>query len=958
MTTVKRLLRTAWQQVLRPRFSVLITLEGTELAGAVERSIRSALNQGIRSLEVVVVHREGAAEVNERLEFLRRRDLRIRLVVHAEHGEFRRAASRVEALKVATGRYQFFLEPPAKLAGGVLERIWERIESDRPDLLIVSPESNAATRPFRIDENPDFINEVSLPQILWKKREWTPKLLTLRDAYWEAERCLELVLAAERIIRVQDRLTDRSDSPPSSPRLALEHGADDILELSFSIAHRMSMLASSSSAIQKSAQRGMLKHDLSPWIAQYGECSEAVAHSVRTLVRALSETFAELDWLGIPFWDRLLAWCIAQDRSSDAREVIISRRLDSGSVPLRRQPQGGFEIASPVLARISPPVWAKQLSPVDLSLHVELWDVEQVKDSWRITLSTRVPGIAPSDLPDPIVRVPGEGRAGEALSWVRTRTVGVDMQAGDPWRTYEEGGVLLEGSDPVPERLMVLVSVNGTELSREIVIPRSGRTHAEPSVDAFSLADDVALFEGDAGEQGSFDLWLASSSVSHRLPVELVGRRWLARFDLSTSLPRGGYFLRWSLSGGDMPTGWCRSAAGFAHHPVRCVGNRLAVEVARRQGDQIGVVLSAPVSSREWSRYGQHQLASNPSPPVTRGVFFDSFWGKNTGDSPGELCRALHEAGCDVPLWFSVGDGRVAVPDGAIPIVVGTAQWYEVMRGARVIVSNNHLPPWFAKQPGQYWIQTWHGTPIKRLLRDAPRQFIPLNYRRLMERQVPQWDLLLAQSEQAAHDMRSSTGYGGEIRVGELPRNARMGRARPEEIRKGLCIAPDAFVVLYAPTWRDSDQSGSTSADSLVDPGELARRANVTVMVRSHHMSVASMSFDGAIDVSGYPHVEDLMSTADILITDYSSIVYDFELTGRPIILHVPDLEWYRDVERGFYREWPPNDRYPISTNLGELVAEVQRARSRGRIALDFDCSVIEENTSWLVERIIRRLND
>src|SRR5699024_11702551 len=104
---------------------------------------------------------------------------------------------------------------------------------------------------------------------------------------------------------------------------------------------------------------------------------------------------------------------------------------------------------------------------------------------------------------------------------------------------------------------------------------------------------------------------------------------------------------------------------------------------------------------------------------------------------------------------------------------------------------------------------TWHGTPIKRLLFDAPPAFTPLVYRRLMARQAREWDMLLAEDEEAEHRLRSALRYEGPVHRGEQLRNVRLdqGTDARAHARSELGIPLHRAVVLYAPTWREKMRS-------------------------------------------------------------------------------------------------------------------------------------------------------
>src|SRR5699024_6592084 len=164
-----------------------------------------------------------------------------------------------------------------------------------------------------------------------------------------------------------------------------------------------------------------------------------------------------------------------------------------------------------------------------------------------------------------------------------------------------------------------------------------------------------------------------------------------------------------------------------------------------------------------------------------------------------------------------------------------------------------------------------------------PRRKVPLTYRRLMKREVPQWDLLLAQSSDAARHLRTGLGYTGPVKILEYPRNARLakGLERPNPIKERLGLRPEEAVVLYVPTMRDHHRNRHVDDwENFHDIERFADSVNARVLIRSHHMArLRDVQASNAIDVSSDPHVEDLMAVSDILVTDYSSIAEDFRVT-------------------------------------------------------------------------------
>lgn len=493
----------------------------------------------------------------------------------------------------------------------------------------------------------------------------------------------------------------------------------------------------------------------------------------------------------------------------------------------------------------------------------------------------------------------------------------------------------------------------------------------------------------------------AAEARAMTVPAVLApGGGWSASIDLADpDVELATYPLSWSTVSQDEPgnriKGACLAGEGIdapatevpiAAAPTSCAAEpdsdvtgadagrpaRRARLLTRTDGS-VAVAVIPPLTPGVRSRRGHRLLIEREAGPLRPGVFLESFGGRSAGDNPAAICEDLAAHGVGAPLWWSVVDGTVRVPAGARPVVVGSPQWVEALRTSRVIVTNDHLPSWFSKREGQHLLQTWHGTPIKKLLHDAPRA-VTLRYRRLMDRQVPQWDLLLAQSPQAGRRLQQALGYRGLVRVGEYPRNVRLlgGAEVRRRVRHELGIAPGQPVILYAPTWRESlrPSTGAAGCAAAHGPGpvgaldgpRLAELLDAVVLMRSHHMNRAGC-VPGMIDVSGYPSVEELMLAADILVSDYSSIFFDFALTGKPAVVYAPDLASYRDVERGLYGDWPLGSGLPVAADHDELASHLQRLLGDIDVAegchspLEVEPVPILDNLTWIRGWIARFLS-
>src|SRR5699024_4963321 len=174
--------------------------------------------------------------------------------------------------------------------------------------------------------------------------------------------------------------------------------------------------------------------------------------------------------------------------------------------------------------------------------------------------------------------------------------------------------------------------------------------------------------------------------------------------------------------------------------------------------------------------------------------------------------------------------------------------------------------------------------------------------------------------------------YNGNMWIGEYPRNQRLlcseGRTSINKLKQQLNLPVGATTVLYAPTWRSKQRLRNKNAwDESLNLSELAKQTNSVLLVRAHHTLVNRMNYSNdAIDVSDLTNVEDLMLIADILITDYSSIAYDFMVTGKPVIHYAADEKSYAE-ERGTYADWLGSEA-KIVRSEEELIEAVRKFKT------------------------------
>ncbi|MEO6532757.1 MAG: CDP-glycerol glycerophosphotransferase family protein [Pseudolysinimonas sp.] len=343
-----------------------------------------------------------------------------------------------------------------------------------------------------------------------------------------------------------------------------------------------------------------------------------------------------------------------------------------------------------------------------------------------------------------------------------------------------------------------------------------------------------------------------------------------------------------------------------------------------------GLVLrvSAPLADDERGPRAQARLEreyrrSRPTPEDA--VFFESFYGQSSSDNPLGIDTALAAARPQTTRYWSVVDGSVAVPEGAVRVIEGSREWWHARGSARVLVVNDWLRKRYRRRPHQHVLQTWHGTMLKRLALDRGPG---LRTRIAVKRERARWDALLAQNQYSAEIFRSAYDMHRPIWQEGYPRNDVFAEpARVPHVRTSLGLPTGARVVLYAPTWRDDRTEMVDYVDLASFAGELGD--DHVLLVRGHSRTLPygqDLEADRLIDVTSYPNMADLLQVADVFVTDYSSAMFDVVGTDKPLIFFTPDLAHYSTDLRGFYFDLLAEAPGPVVQSRDELRAAIMGA--------------------------------
>ncbi|MDX6583369.1 MAG: CDP-glycerol glycerophosphotransferase [Solirubrobacterales bacterium] len=308
-------------------------------------------------------------------------------------------------------------------------------------------------------------------------------------------------------------------------------------------------------------------------------------------------------------------------------------------------------------------------------------------------------------------------------------------------------------------------------------------------------------------------------------------------------------------------------------------------------------------------------------------VLYNSFDGRYS-DSPRAIYEHLTGAGDRRHAWVA-SPGAELPPSARGVELYGLAFLRELGRCGH-LVSNVPMPRNLRMRRGQTYLQTWHGTPLKRIGFDNDQwRSNPSGFGE-MSRDSVRWDCLLSQNPFSTEIFRRAFRFEGEILESGYPRNDVLHSLQREElrarVRAELGAAAGVKVILYAPTWRDNlvGEHGDVGFALQLDVDRLTAELgdDHLLLIRTHHLVGSRLGALGerARDVSAYPDIRDLYLAADVLITDYSSAMFDFAVTGKPLVFFVYDLAAYRDEVRGFYFELDEVAPGPLCATGDEVI--------------------------------------
>lgn len=337
-------------------------------------------------------------------------------------------------------------------------------------------------------------------------------------------------------------------------------------------------------------------------------------------------------------------------------------------------------------------------------------------------------------------------------------------------------------------------------------------------------------------------------------------------------------------------------------------------------------------------------------------IMFESFLGKQYSDSPRAIYEFMIDNEIPYDMYWSIDRRHIRLyQDKNIKVVRRfSVKWLLLMARAEYWISNSRLPLWLPKPKHTTYVQTWHGTPLKRLAADMDEVHMPgtntEKYKENFIKEASKWDYLISPNAYSSEIFKRAFQFDREIIESGYPRNDFLINSNNEKTMtkiKQLSNLPlDKKIILYAPTWRDNQfyAKGKYKFDLQMDLEQMKKELgeDYIVVLRLHYLVAENLDLTGyegfIYDFSYHEDIRELYLIADVLITDYSSVFFDYANLRRPMLFYVYDIEEYRDNLRGFYFDFEEKAPGPLVKTTDEIISEIKKIDANG-----FSPSNIEE---------------
>ncbi|UCZ52715.1 CDP-glycerol glycerophosphotransferase family protein [Bacillus shivajii] len=323
-------------------------------------------------------------------------------------------------------------------------------------------------------------------------------------------------------------------------------------------------------------------------------------------------------------------------------------------------------------------------------------------------------------------------------------------------------------------------------------------------------------------------------------------------------------------------------------------------------------------------------------------VIFESFLGKQYSCNPRAIYEYLQKKYPKYECYWSI-DPRYSKNFEGFQLKVlnrFSLKWLYLMARSKYWVSNSRLPIWIPKPKKTTYLQTWHGTPLKKLGIDIDEVHMPgtktEKYKKNFQNESSRWDYLVSPNPYSSSIFPRAFGFNGTLIESGYPRNDFLLNHTTQDIetiRNKIGIPDNKKVLLYAPTWRDDEYHSVGKYKFLLqlDLEKMKKQIGEewVIVLRLHYLVADRLDIssygDFIIDASNHTDIRELYVIADMLMTDYSSVFFDYAILQRPILFFVYDLQKYKDKLRGFYFDFESQAPGPLLKSTDEVLEHINK---------------------------------
>ncbi|MCY1590439.1 bifunctional glycosyltransferase/CDP-glycerol:glycerophosphate glycerophosphotransferase [Staphylococcus pettenkoferi] len=413
------------------------------------------------------------------------------------------------------------------------------------------------------------------------------------------------------------------------------------------------------------------------------------------------------------------------------------------------------------------------------------------------------------------------------------------------------------------------------------------------------------------------------------------------------------------------------------------VNSKLAYKVNRLR--EVLKHLRNILLNKSTKNYSSYILKDRESKVEPGTIIFESFGGKDYSDSPKCLYEYMQTHYPQYQyIWCFKEPQNYKIPGNAIKVKKGSPEYYKAYSKASHWVSNARIEATLNKKINQKYYQIWHGTPLKRLAGDMEDVHMPNTttdrYKKNFKKETERWDYLVSPNHYSTEIFKTAF-WMDEKRIIETgyPRNdILVNEANNKDlklnIKENLHIPTNKKVILYAPTWRDDeyDVEGAYQFNLKIDLEKLRQKLgdDYIILLRMHYLIANQLDLSEyggfAFDVSSHNDISELYLISDLLITDYSSVMFDFGILKRPQLFYAYDIERYDDKLRGFYMNYHTDLPGPIVQDTDTLLSKLMNIDQveddyKNKIEAFYNkfCSLEDGNaSSKIAEKIVEEIEN